>query len=355
MEKSDRPRVVWLSLHSVATLRAGVPLFVEPRGLSLSRPLVNGGQLWLDAGEDVRNAPIGDRYAARKSSVAGDDAPCCRRVSRREVLLAQGDLDLDDGCLCTPKNNEECLQNVYSFFYGYQTSSTSWTFFPAQIPSRRGRMALCSTTTKTRAAIWPDHPPRPCWPRLFHFATVVASDPGRVSNPHTTSDSGRHIARRSDHTMSLRCLFLPFATTCHRVARDTLSSACPLLTLPSAVLHHPLSYPRPPPGLASLCQCVKSRPKPAAPPCPRPGRRCRRQSGSSFPLPPSPPPWYHLTASPAGNPRGLAWCRRRLAKNLHCPIWSTAPSPFRPLPPGGTLSLQHQVIYQGPRIMIGVA
>lgn len=44
LEKSDRPRVVWLSLPSVATLRAGVPLFVEPRGLPCLDPQSMGEQ-----------------------------------------------------------------------------------------------------------------------------------------------------------------------------------------------------------------------------------------------------------------------------------------------------------------------
>lgn len=148
---------------------------------------------------------------------------------------------------------------------------------------RRGCREWHCARRQQRLAPLPGRPTphSPCWPVFFNFATVAASDPGRVSNFHTTSDSGRHIARRSDNAMSLRCLFLPFATTCHRVARNALSTASLLLCMPLA--DSPFSSPFT--TLASLCQCVKSRPKPAAPPCPRPGRRCRRQSGSSFPLP----------------------------------------------------------------------
>lgn len=187
------------------------------------------------------------------------------------------------------------------------------SLFPPPQIRRAWREWHCARQTRRRARLAPlpgrPTPHGPCWPRLFHFATVAASDPGRVSNSHTTSDSGRHIARRSDNATSLRCHFLPFAMLSPLLR---FSSACPLLTLPPPVpplrLHHPLSYPRPPPGLASLCTCVKSRPKPAAPRRPprAPVLDMDAAAADDSPARPSPPwpPWYHLTASPAANPPG---------------------------------------------------
>lgn len=90
--------------------QGSVPLFVEPRGLSLSRPPVNGGTargscgLTLEKTSGTPRSEI-DTLHECESSVAGDDAPCCRRVSRREVLLAQGELDVEDGYLNTLKNS----------------------------------------------------------------------------------------------------------------------------------------------------------------------------------------------------------------------------------------------------------
>ena len=52
--------------------------------------------------------------------------------------------------------------------------------------------------------------------------------------------------------------------------------------------------------------------------------------------------------------RGLAWCRCPLAKNLLVPSVQRWPAPFV-LSPLAARCLQDQVIYQGLRIMIGVA
>lgn len=221
-------------------------------------------------------------------------------------------------------------------------------------------MALCSTnkeTSETRAPTRPAHPTVRAGPVFFTLQQSPPRTPAASRIP--TRPPTRDVTSHADPTMPRPCA----AIFCPAMLSPLLrfSSACPLLTLPPPVpplrLHHPLSYPRPPPGLASLCTCVKSRPKPAAPRCPprAPVLDMDAAAADDSPARPS-PPWYHLTASPAATPPGVSpgdavhW-----PKNLLVPSGQHHRTPFVLFPPAGTLSPQHQVIYQGPRIMIGVA
>lgn len=170
-------------------------------------------------------------------------------------------------------------------------------------------MALCSTnkeTSETRAPTRPAHPPRSVLAPSFSLCNSRRLGPRpRLEFPHDLRLGTSHRTPiRQCHVPALP--FLPFAMLSPLLR---FSSACPLLTLPPPVpplrLHHPLSYPRPPPGLASLCTCVKSRPKPAAPRRPprAPVLDMDAAAADDSPARPS-PPWYHLTASPAANPPG---------------------------------------------------
>lgn len=213
-------------------------------------------------------------------------------------------------------------------------------FFRAQIPSTLERMALCSTTTKTRAAIRPAHPPRPVLAPSFSLCNSRRLGPRpRLEFPHDLRLGTSHRTPiRQSHVPAL--LFLPSATTCHGVARNAFSTASlllrrpprdPLLTLPSPVPSPPLELPPASarPGLSlPMCQVPAETRRPSVPPS-----WATLQTTVRLVLPPSPPPWYHLTASPAGNPPGSRLVTPSIGQKPPCPIWSTAPHPFRPLSP----------------------
>jgi len=139
-------------------------------------------------------------------------------------------------------------------------------------------MTLCSTTKGTRAPIRPAHPHGPCWPRLFDFATVAASDPGRVSNFPLDPDD---LRLGTSHRTPIRQCHVPRGRAQCSPLPTSLLLCKPLLTLPPSSVQIP-SPAAARPGLSSANVSSPGRnPPPLG--SPRPGRRCRRQSGSSFP------------------------------------------------------------------------
>lgn len=222
-------------------------------------------------------------------------------------------------------------------------------------------MALCSTnkeTSETRAPTRPAHPPRSVLAPSFSLCNSRRLGPRpRLEFPHDLRLGTSHRTPiRQCHVPAL-----PFFALCNALSTAALLLCLPLADSPSSSPSPQASPPLelPPasarPGLSlHMCQVPAETRRPSPPPSsPRPGhgrRRCRRQSGSSFP---TMVPLDSITScKPPGVSPGDAvhW-----PKNLLVPSGQHHRTPFVLFRPGGTLSPQHQVIYQGPRIMIGVA
>lgn len=236
----------------------------------------------------------------------------------------------------------------------------SCNFFPAQIPSGLQRMALCSTTAKTRTATRPAHPPQPVL--APSFSTLQQSPPRTpAASRISTRPPTRDVTSHADPTMPCPCAAffcpLPRHATGSRAMLSPLlrfSSACPLLSLPSPVPSPPLELPPASarPGLSlSMCQVPAETRRPSVPPS-----WATLQTTVRLVLPPSPPPWYHLTASPAGNPPGyrpgdaVHWPKTSLSHlvNSTAPLSSSSPLAAHSLP-------NIRSYTRAPKIMIGVA
>ena len=195
----------------------------------------------------------------------------------------------------------------------------------------------------TRWPIPPGPPRRPVLAPSFEFATDFASDPGRVSKSRTTSDSGRHIARRSDNAMSLCSLCRPFSTTLrampiwrpdrHHAAPYCFSCVEPLLTVPLQTDLPPSSArqttpftasARPSPRCLSMCQVPAETRRPSVPPSLTPPKT---SVGSAFPT--MGPPQSITSRKPSGVSPGAAahWPKTSLSRpfNDGRPLSSSLP------------------------------